>query len=63
MNAIAPPTEGDQNRGPELVVVTWVFTALASITVSLKLFTRVKIIKETALDDVFTILSLVGWTS
>ena len=60
MDPMAPPAGGDQNRGPESVAVTWVFTALASFVVSLKLFTRVKSLKETALDDVFTILSLVS---
>lgn len=59
MDSLEPPAGGDQNRGPELVAVIWVFTALASFVVSLRLFTRVKILKETALDDVFTILSLV----
>lgn len=60
MDSLEPPVGGDQNRGPELVAVIWVFTALASFVVSLRLFTRVKILKETALDDVFTILSLVS---
>ena len=57
---MAPPAGGDQNRGPELVAVTWVFTALASFVVIVRLFTRVKILKETGLDDIFTSLSLVG---
>ena len=60
MSSIALPAGGDENRGSELVAVTWVFTALATVVVCLKVFTRVKILKETALDDFFTVLSLVS---
>lgn len=66
MSSIARSAGGVEDRGPDLVAVTWVFTALAVIVVCLKVFTRVKIIKEPALDDFFTVLSLVsicgfGW--
>lgn len=60
MSSTVPPIGGDQNRGPELIAVTWVFTALAAFVVSLRLFTRVRILKETGLDDIFTVLSLVS---
>ena len=60
MSPIALQAAVGGNRGPELVVTTWVFTALATVVVCLKVFTRVKIIKETALDDFFTVLSLVS---
>lgn len=60
MNTVAGPAGGVENRGPELVVVIWVFTALATVMVCLKVFTRVKIIKEPALDDFIIILSLVS---
>ena len=60
MTSMVPPVGGDHNRGPELIAVTWVFTALAAFVVSLRLFTRVKILKETGLDDIFTVLSLVS---
>lgn len=60
MSSVAIPAGGNDNRGPELVVVTWIFTALATVVVGLKIFTRVKIMKEPALDDFFTILSLVS---
>ena len=66
MSSTARPLHGNENRGHELVAVTWLFTALATVAVCLKIFTRVKIIKEPALDDFFTVLSLVsicllGW--
>lgn len=59
MSSVAIPAGDHDDRGPELVAVTWVFTALATVVVGTKIFTRVKIIKEPALDDFFTILSLV----
>ena len=60
MIPMARSAGGIENRGPELVAVTWVFTALAVVVVGLKVFTRIKIIKEPALDDFFTVLSLVS---
>ena len=60
MTLASPPVGGDQNRGPALLAVTWLFTGLASLIVSFRLFSRVKILKETALDDGFIILSLVS---
>ena len=60
MDSLPVPSGGDHNRGPELVAVTWAFTTLASIIVSLKIFTRVKILQELALDDLFTVFALVS---
>ena len=60
MSSVAILAGDDDNRGPELMAVTWVFTALATVVVGVKIFTRIKIIKEPALDDFFTTLSLVS---
>ena len=60
MDSLPIPSGGDQNRGPELVAVIWAFTTLATIIVSLKIFTRVKILQELALDDLFTVFALVS---
>ena len=55
-----PPSGGDFNRGQDLVIVTWVFTTLALVIVGLKVYTRIKILREPALDDVFTVLAVVS---
>lgn len=49
-----------QNRGPEILAVSWVFTSLAIIVVSLKLFTRTYILHGLGWDDFFIFLSLVS---
>ncbi len=60
MNPSASPTGGDQNRGPELVAVTWALTALATVVVALRMFTRIRILKDMALDDFYVVISLVS---
>ncbi|KAI4201572.1 MAG: hypothetical protein LQ350_003187 [Teloschistes chrysophthalmus] len=53
-----PPPGGDQNKGPVLLGITWAFTAICTVVVSLKIWTRFKIIGQTGMDDAFTILAL-----
>ena len=48
-----------EDRGTQLLAIIWVFTALAVITVSLKLFTRFHVLHALGLDDFFIFLSLV----
>ncbi|KAK9788262.1 putative Integral membrane protein [Seiridium cardinale] len=50
------------DRGPELLAITWVFTGLAIIVVALKLFTRQRFLQGLGWDDFFIFLSLVGRT-
>ncbi|KAK9424385.1 putative Integral membrane protein [Seiridium unicorne] len=47
------------DRGPELLIITWVFTALAIILVALKLFTRQRFLQGLGWDDFFIFLSLI----
>lgn len=47
------------NQGLTLVIVIWILAGLALVVVSIKIYTRVKIIREPALDDVFTGLAVV----
>lgn len=49
-----------ETRGPELLVVTWIFTALTIIIVSLKLYTRTSILHALGIDDFFIFLSAVS---
>ena len=56
MQAISTIGE-DDNRGPELLAVIWVFTVLALVVVVAKFYTKVKILHDLGLDDLFIILS------
>jgi hypothetical protein len=49
----------DENRQDEVLVVAWVTTGVAIITVAVKLFTRAQIVKVIGWDDVFIVFSLV----
>lgn len=60
MNPSASLAGSDQNRGPELVAVTWALTAAAAFVVALRMFTRIRILKDMALDDFYVVLSLVS---
>lgn len=62
MDLTPPPIGGDRNRGPELLAVIWVFTIVALLTVGLKIYTRIKILRETGLDDLLIFFSTVSRT-
>lgn len=47
------------DRGSELLAIIWIFTVLAVITVSLKIFTRAQILHALGVDDIFIFISLV----
>ena len=47
------------SRQTEVLVVAWVMTGLAILTVFVKLFTRIKIVQVVGWDDFFIFLSLV----
>ncbi|KAL8758037.1 MAG: hypothetical protein Q9199_001767 [Rusavskia elegans] len=46
-----PPEVYKQDRGPRLVIVIWVFAALALATVSIRLWARCKILHRLGLED------------
>lgn len=53
-------TAVDTDRGLLINTVAWLFTGLAIVTVSLKLFTRSKTVKLLGWDDIFIFLSMVS---
>ncbi|KAL8777561.1 MAG: hypothetical protein Q9194_002488 [Teloschistes cf. exilis] len=55
-----PPELLKQDRGRNLVTVIWVFGALSLIVVSIKVWTRMKILHQSGIEDMF-IFS--GWAS
>lgn len=56
---VAPPIGGDQNRGPVLLTVIWIITALALMIVGLKIYTKFKIVRDAGIDDFLIFLSMV----
>ncbi len=57
--SMVPPPDGDTSKGPSMLIIIWLFTAISTIVVGLKMWTRLKIIREFGADDVLTILALV----
>ncbi|KAL8991695.1 MAG: hypothetical protein Q9169_007739 [Polycauliona sp. 2 TL-2023] len=56
--SMLPPPDGDTNTGRSILIITWLFTAISTIIVVLKVYTRLKIIRQFGADDVLTILAL-----
>ncbi|KAL9025195.1 MAG: hypothetical protein Q9196_005943 [Gyalolechia fulgens] len=48
----------DHNRGPELLVVTWIFTVLALLVVITRFYTKVRVLRNIGLDDGLVALSM-----
>lgn len=55
-----PPDIAAQNKGPAMMAVMYSFTALSSLTVVGRVFSRYKKLGHLAIDDYVIILSLVG---
>lgn len=49
-----------ESRAAEIHIIGWVFTGIAIVTVLLKLFSRVKVVKKAGWDDFFIFFSLVS---
>ena len=60
MATITTDVNFNESRGIEINVVAWVFTGIAIVTVSLKLFARAQVIKQLGWDDFFIFFSLVS---
>ena len=48
-----------ENRQSEILIIAWVMTGAALLTVTTKLFTRLRIIRVIGWDDFFIVLSTV----
>ena len=51
MAAPAPPPDAEGNRSRELLTVTWIFCALSSLVVGLRLYVRVRMTRNLWWDD------------
>ncbi|KAL8724970.1 MAG: hypothetical protein Q9181_006590 [Wetmoreana brouardii] len=48
-----PPEVYDQNKGPMLVIVIWVFASLALAVIGIKVWTRFRILRQSGIEDLF----------
>lgn len=53
-------TTNDKNRGPEFLAVCCTGIAIAAVTVILRLWVRIKIVRKVGVDDWLAAISLVG---
>ncbi|KAI4182631.1 MAG: hypothetical protein L6R41_005854 [Letrouitia leprolyta] len=56
--AVVQLPSDNRSTGTDIFVVTWLFTGISAVVVVLKVWTRFKIIRQTGLDDAFTVLAL-----
>ncbi|KAL8786819.1 MAG: hypothetical protein Q9213_002556 [Squamulea squamosa] len=54
-----PPEVLKQNKGPLLLSIIWIFASLALIVVSIKVWTRIKVLHQSGLEDLFVLLAWV----
>ena len=59
MTSVAVPTDGDRNRGPSLVAIFWVESAIAFVVISLRVTGRI-MIRKLGLDDYMMLFTLVS---
>ena len=55
-----PPVGGDQNLGPIINSVNWLFTTLATISVGLRLYGRARLTHNLGWDDFWTVVAVVS---
>lgn len=60
--ALVMPVGGDQDRGPSIEVTIWVFTSIALVTVSLRIFGRVSLTSNIGWDDFWIVVAMVKKT-
>ncbi|KAI4116604.1 MAG: hypothetical protein LQ345_003010 [Seirophora villosa] len=49
----------DEDRGPQLVIIIWIFAFLASAVLCIKVWTRFKILHQSGIEDMFVFLAWV----
>lgn len=58
--ATISPTLLKQDKGPLLVIIIWFFASLALVVVSIKVWTRLKVLRKPGLEDLFVLLAWVS---
>lgn len=54
-----PPAGGDQNLGPTINAVNWLFTSLAALAVGARLYGRAKLTHNIGWDDFWIVIAIV----
>lgn len=54
-----PPAGGDQNLGPTINAVNWLFTTLATLAVGARLYGRVRLTHNIGWDDFWIVIAIV----
>ena len=60
MDGLSAPAGGDQERGSIILGVTWTLTLLSLLFVSLRTYTRVRLVQKVWWDDWLAIISIVS---
>ncbi|KAL9010508.1 MAG: hypothetical protein Q9173_004569 [Seirophora scorigena] len=57
--ALLSPAMLNKDRGPQLVIIIWLFAFLASAVLCIKVWTRFKILHRSGIEDIFVLLAWV----
>lgn len=60
---LAPPPDGDVNKGPIVLSITYSTTAIALFVVSMRMWVRIRIVKSVGWDDYTILLAAVSYTA
>lgn len=55
------PPGGDENKGPIVKIVTWVFTITVLLTVLLRLFARFRLTRTPGWDDFWIVIAMASF--
>jgi hypothetical protein len=58
-NNMSAVVQANDDRQKEVLVVAWVTTGAALVTVAIKIFTRLRIVRVIGWDDFFIVFSMV----
>lgn len=59
MEALPPPSGGDQDRGPALMAMWWTELSISIIMVAMRMYSHYRL-KNVGVDDWFMVTALVG---
>lgn len=60
MTVSEAPVDGDQNRASGIMALIWIEFSIVLILVTLRIFTRVVIIRHVGLDDISIVVTLIS---
>lgn len=60
MEGLNPPEGGDRDRGSVILGVTWTLTLISIIFVSLRMYSRVRLVQRIWWDDWLAVIAIVS---